>query len=168
MKHGRLRFWFTPQIIPRNEQGWPQWAHISDFNIPDVNSEEPRFREIEIRPGCSAVPDCVFTSLGWSLQGSGAPEMFHQVRVPVYDQSALRFLWTNSLTAPPEEYKWWVHIFGATSSPCCANYALRSSALDNAGKFSPLVINPITRSFYVDDLLLSVGTETAISLAQEL
>ena len=49
-----------------------------------------------------------------------------------------------------------------------ANYALRRTALDNAGKFSPLAINAITRSFYVDDLLLSVDTETAISLAHEL
>ena len=45
---------------------------------------------------------------------------------------------------------------------------LTLTALDNAGKFSPLAINAITRSFYVDDLLLSVDTETAISLAHEL
>ena len=77
-------FGLPAQIIPRDERGWPQWSHISDLNIPNVISEEigiligsnckPCFREIEIRPGSAAVPDCVPTPLGWSLRGSGTPD----------------------------------------------------------------------------------------------
>jgi len=50
-------------------------------------------------------------------------EMFHQVRVRKEDQEALRFLWwSDNYTHPPDVYVMEVHIFGATSSPCVANY----------------------------------------------
>ena len=54
---------------------------------------------------------------GLTVLSADIKEMFHQVRVPAYDQGALRFLWTESLTAPPEEYTWCVHIFG-TEEDC--------------------------------------------------
>ena len=50
--------------------------------------------------------------------------MFHQVKVILDDADALRFLWWDTaLSLPPKEYQMLVHIFGATSSPCCANRA---------------------------------------------
>ena len=62
--------------------------------------------------------------------------MFHQTRVISKDTDALRFLWwSNSIEDAPEEYQMLVHIFGATSSPCCASKALRQTADDNEGKF---------------------------------
>jgi hypothetical protein len=59
--------------------------------------------------------------------------MFHQVRVPEADQDLLRFLWwpDGNLKAEPQEYRMTVHLFGATSSPSCCNYALRRIAQDN-------------------------------------
>jgi hypothetical protein len=51
--------------------------------------------------------------------------MFHQVKVQPEDCDALRFLlWNDDCQKPLEEYKMLVHIFGAKSSPCCANKAL--------------------------------------------
>lgn len=61
-----------------------------------------------------------------------------------------------------------VHLFGATSSPSCANFALRRCAEDNKD-FSKEVIDAILYCFYVDDCLLSVNSEEkAVSLYHNL
>ena len=96
--------------------------------------------------------------------------MFHQSRVTPKDADALRFLWwSSSIEDPPEEYQMLVHIFGATSSPCCANKSLRKTADDNKQKYDPNVIKTVHRNFYVDDSLKSVPTvEQAVQLADQL
>ena len=64
--------------------------------------------------------------------------IFHQVKVLPKDADALRFLWWNdSLDQPSVDYQTLVHIFGATSSPCCANKALKQTAEDNKPRLSP-------------------------------
>ena len=62
------------------------------------------------------------------------------------------------------------HIFGATSSPAVAKYALRRAALDNAADFSSAAVDTVLRSFYMDDCLKSASltTEEAIELVFEL
>jgi hypothetical protein len=58
-----------------------------------------------------------------------------------------------------------VHLFGAISSPSCANFALRRCAEDNKDFFSQQVIETTMYNFYVDDCLASVASEQeAISL----
>ncbi|XP_053274096.1 uncharacterized protein LOC128436341 [Pleuronectes platessa] len=52
-----------------------------------------------------------------------------------------------------------VHLFGAVSSPSCANYALRRTADDNAEHFPHEVVNTVKCNFYVDDCLKSVASE---------
>eukprot|EP00057_Strongylocentrotus_purpuratus_P018285 XP_011672759.1 PREDICTED: uncharacterized protein LOC105442394 [Strongylocentrotus purpuratus] len=62
-----------------------------------------------------------------------------------------------------------VHLFGGTWSPSCCSYALRRTAEDNKGEFSPEAVKAVTRNFYVDDCLISTkDEEDAIRLAQEL
>ena len=51
------------------------------------------------------------------------------------------------------------YIFGATSSPCCANRALIQTADDNEDRYGAEVINTVRRNFYVDDVLKSVPSE---------
>ena len=96
--------------------------------------------------------------------------MFHHVKVLPKDADALRFLWWNdSLDQPPVDYQMLVHIFGATSSPCCANKALKQTAEDNKARLCPEAVKTIQKNFYVDDLLKSVATtESAITLANQL
>ncbi|XP_064644640.1 uncharacterized protein LOC135498317 [Lineus longissimus] len=99
--------------------------------------------------------------------------MFHMVLVPKDDRDALRFLWKDDLESddPPDVYQMVVHIFGAKSSPCCANYCLRRCALDHIDKFSPLVIDTVLHNFYVDDMLKALykcTIEEAIDLVVEL
>ena len=62
-----------------------------------------------------------------------------------------------------------VHIFGAKSSPCCANKALSMTAQDNEENYPPEVIRTVRRNFYVDDVLKSVpNTDQAIPMASDL
>ena len=97
--------------------------------------------------------------------------MFYQVRVRPDDSYVLRFLWWpgNDLQRRPEEYQMTVHLFGAVSSPSCANFALRKTAEVNIQRFDFEVIDTVRKNFYVDDCLKSVPSESeAIRLTADL
>ena len=57
--------------------------------------------------------------------------MFLQVQVPERDKSCLRFLWRPTMNELVQIYEYQRHVFGAKSSPTCANYALKRVAIDN-------------------------------------
>ena len=62
-----------------------------------------------------------------------------------------------------------VHLFGATSSPSCANFVLRKCAEDQSRQFKAEVVQTVLQNFYVDDCLKSVTTdEAAMSMCQDL
>ena len=97
--------------------------------------------------------------------------MFYQVRVTLEDQDVLRFLWwpEGNLDKQPVSYRMTVHLFGGTWSPSCCAYALRRTAEDNGGLYSPAAVETITQNFYVDDCLKSMPTVSeAIDLVSEL
>jgi len=60
-------------------------------------------------------------------------KMFYQVKVPEEHQRFLQFLWwpDGNLDKEVQAYQMTVHLFGGTSSPGCANIALRKSADEN-------------------------------------
>ena len=59
------------------------------------------------------------------------------------------------------------HLFGATSSPSCANFALKKTADDYEEEFGAQAANFIRHNFYVDDGLKSVPTvEEALNLVK--
>ncbi len=86
--------------------------------------------------------------------------MFHHVRVAEEDRDLLRFLWwTNGDTRKPSDvYRMRVHLFGATSSPACANLALRENANRFMTECGEEASQFVKRNFYVDDGLKSVNT----------
>nr|XP_006811381.1 PREDICTED: uncharacterized protein LOC102802724 [Saccoglossus kowalevskii] len=86
--------------------------------------------------------------------------MFSQVTVPIEGRDYQRYLWwpNEDINETPQEYRMKVHIFGATSSPSCANYALRRTAADNRSITGVCAANATEKNFYVDDLLKSVST----------
>lgn len=86
--------------------------------------------------------------------------MFHQVHVNDEHRDLLRFLWweQGDTSKEPTEYRMTVHLFGATSSPGCANLALRTAADDGENEFGMEAASFIKENFYVDDGLKSVPT----------
>ncbi|KAK0147343.1 hypothetical protein N1851_013244 [Merluccius polli] len=96
--------------------------------------------------------------------------MFDQFHVKAEDQDYLRFLWWDNgdLESQPSIYRMKFHLFGAASSPGCANYGLKHVAAEGQGNFSDDTIKFIQRNFYVDDGLSSVASEDqAIQLVKE-
>lgn len=54
-------------------------------------------------------------------------KMFHRFHVSPEDRDYLRFLWWEGgdTKAKPKEYRMRVHLFGAASSPGCADYGMK-------------------------------------------
>ena len=88
-------------------------------------------------------------------------QMFYQVRMAENSKDFIRFLWWEhgDYSKPLKDYRMNVHLFGATSSPSCANYALQKTAEDNIEYYSEDACQTIKKNFYVDDLLKSDNDE---------
>ena len=96
--------------------------------------------------------------------------MFLRFYVREQDRDLLRFLWwSNGDPANPVcEYRLKVHLFGAGSSPACANFGLKRAADDGENEFGEGAANFVRDEFYMDDGLISLPTEQeAISIAQD-
>jgi len=97
--------------------------------------------------------------------------MFSQVRVCPEDADFLRFLWweDGDVSKPPQEYQQLTHLFGATSSPAVATYALLKTASDNEHQYGKEAAETLRRNCYVDDCIKSVdGADHAVGLQSEL
>ena len=92
--------------------------------------------------------------------------MFHQFMVAEDHRDLLRFLWweDGDPNKPVVEYRMKVHLFGASSSPGCANFGLKKAADDGEEEFGNDAASFIRRDFYVDDGLKSVPTAQAVDL----
>ena len=84
-------------------------------------------------------------------------EMFLQVEVKPEDRKFLRFLWFDE-NDRIFTYQYNRHIFGAKSSPTCANFALQRCATDNADG-SERASHIACHNFYMDDLLVSLKSK---------
>ena len=97
--------------------------------------------------------------------------MFYQVFVHPSHCNALRFLWwpQGNLKVEPVPHQMLVHIFGATSSPACAAFCLRQTALDFGKQYDSFISEIVHHNFYVDDCLVSVDTASqAIAVVEQL
>ena len=96
-------------------------------------------------------------------------KMFHQFFVCEPDRDYLRFLWweNGDTNSEPTEYRMRKHLFGAASSPGCANYGLKHLARSQAEAL-PQASSFVQNDFYVDDGLTSVQTECeAVNLIRD-
>lgn len=59
---------------------------------------------------------------------------------------------TNNL---PSEFRMCVHLFGAASSPGCANFGMKQMASDNETEFGTDVANFVRHNFYVDEICIN-------------
>ena len=96
-------------------------------------------------------------------------KMFHRFHVSKEDRDYLRFLWWEGgdTKCEPKEYRMRVHLFGAASSPGCANYGMKYLANQNESEY-PLAADFIRNNFYVDDGIVSLeSVDRAIKLVKE-
>ena len=75
------------------------------------------------------------------VMAADVEQMFHQVKVNPEHTDALRFLWwpDGDLQREPLPHQMTVHIFGAKSSPCCANFSLRQTVVEFGHLYEPLI-----------------------------
>lgn len=90
--------------------------------------------------------------------------MFSQVVVPEEGRDFSRLLWweDGNVERPPSEYRMRVHVFGAISSPSCANYALKKTAGQQEELYTKEATTVICHNFYVDDCLWSTRLKNFI------
>ncbi|XP_068742185.1 uncharacterized protein [Montipora capricornis] len=95
--------------------------------------------------------------------------IFHQVYVNPHHRNLLRFLWwgDGDIDSKPTEFRMTVHLFGATSSPGCANFAMKRTADDFKELFGSELAKFVKEDFYVDDGLKSVPSGTQASAVIE-
>lgn len=96
--------------------------------------------------------------------------MFLQVGVNSINRDLLRFLWweDDDYSKQPSVFRMTVHLFGAASSPGCANFALKSAAEKFGDEIGPKAAAFVKNGFYVDDGLTSVHDEaTALKLIED-
>ena len=99
---------------------------------------------------------------------AGIESMFLQVAVPKEECIVLRFLWRDKPDDNIEIFEYNRHVFGAKSSPTCANYGFQQCGRENKSKF-PVAAATIDRNFYMGDLVKSVDTtQEAIECYQQL
>ncbi|XP_043198408.1 uncharacterized protein LOC122368497 [Amphibalanus amphitrite] len=89
--------------------------------------------------------------------------MFNQVKVNQEHRNLLRFLWwkDGNLQEEPTEFRMTTHLFGATSSPSCAMFALNKTAELYEEECGPEAAAFVRHDFYVDDGLISTPDKTS-------
>ncbi|XP_062547153.1 uncharacterized protein LOC134212888 [Armigeres subalbatus] len=161
------RVWYLPLGIVRNPKKpekvrliWDAAARVNGVSLNDMLIKGPdmltslfavllRFRQ---RP----VAVC-----------GDIREMFHQVRIIQQDRQSQRFVYREQLDQEPQIFVMDVATFGATCSPCSAQYIKNRNAKDFASQF-PRAASAIVNAHYVDDYLDSVDTvDEAVQLVQE-
>lgn len=91
--------------------------------------------------------------------------MFHQFRIRKEDVHSQRFLYREHPSEPVKTFAMDVGSFGATCSPCQAQFIKNLNAKEHEHEF-PEATEAIVRRHYVDDYLDSFDTETeAIKVA---
>ena len=172
-----------------------KWPHLSGVHLPSVDAEiglliasdVPEVLDpLEVKHSQDGGPYASRTSVGWAVngplsrhrRGSRGASFFikadielHQMVQDFYNRDFSESIADNKtdLSSTLAEYQMSVHLFGAVSSPACANFALRKTADDNDRHFSSDVTSTIKRNFYVDDCLKSLPSDKdAIAHVNEL
>ncbi len=154
-------------------------AATSEWYIPHHGVYHPQKGKLRVVFDCSAKfkgtslnnhlmigPDLTNSLLGvlWRFRKNSyaiicdIQKMFHQFKVKEEDRTYLRFLWwkNGDIHSEPSDYRMNVHLFGAASSPACANYGLKTIANQMADENQQKAAEFIKRDFYVDDGLTSI------------
>ena len=160
--------WYLPHhpVLSPNKPG----------KVRRVCNAASKYKEVCLKDEPLAGPDLLHGLIGTIFRfpeglialTADIESMFLQVQVPEQDRSCLRFLWRPRTNEPVQIYEYQRHVFGAKSSPTCANYALKRVGLENEKEY-PIPAKAIQTNFYMDDFIKSVETpEEAIEVSNQL
>ena len=102
------------------------------LQIKTCLQSEQNFKEVYLNDKLLAGSDLLHGLIGTIFRFPERPialttdieSMFLQVQVPEQDRTCLSFLWRPRAIEPVQIYEYQRHVFGAKSSPTCANYDL--------------------------------------------
>ena len=141
-----------------------------------VFNASSRFKGVSLNdlllPGPNLMNGSVDVLIGLRLLpvavGCDIAKHYHQVRVPVEQQSLLRFVYRVSSDQPIKAFQMTRHIFGAVSSPTTAIYALKRTAEAKKEDF-PDAAKILDKHSYMDNILFSIELEEeAIQLCSDI
>ena len=154
------RMWYVPHhgVVNPNKPGKVRVVYNCPATFKGMSLNEQLLQGPDLTNGLCGV------LLRWRKEpvavNADIESMFYQVCVREEDRDMMRFLWwpNGDLDGDLVEYRMKVHMFGAVSSPSCANYVLRKIG-ENCVEESPEVAEAINNSFYVDDMLKAFPSE---------
>ncbi|XP_055632531.1 uncharacterized protein LOC129773008 [Toxorhynchites rutilus septentrionalis] len=161
------RIWHLPLGVVTNPKKpgkirliWDAAAKVDGVSLNTVLLKGPDL--------LSSLPGVLFKFREKPVAVSGdIREMFHQILIRCEDRYALCFLWREDPSQNPETFVMDVAIFGASCSPCIAQFVKNANAEEFAVQY-PKASEAIVRNHYVDDFLDSFDTvEEAQRVAAE-
>jgi len=163
------------ELVPENELQNKSWYiphhavyHKEKNKIRVVFNCSLRYCGTSLNDVLLQGPDLTNSLLGVLLRFRQEPiaimgdieKMFYMVNVDEKSRDYLRCFWFDQVgTNKVSEYRLTVHVFGATSSPSVANFALLQT-IKCSDKHSDAAKHAVEKNFYVDDFLCSVDSET--------
>ncbi|XP_058828346.1 uncharacterized protein LOC131688193 [Topomyia yanbarensis] len=161
------RVWYLPLGVVRNPKKpekirliWDAAARVNGVSLNDMLLKGP---------------DMLTSLFAVLLQFRQRPvaicgdikEMFHQIRIISRDKHSQRFVYRKQPDQVPTVFVMDVATFGATCSPCSAQYVKNMNAQDFEPLF-PRAVEAILKAHYVDDYLDSVDTiDEAVQIVED-
>ncbi|XP_058816184.1 uncharacterized protein LOC131679471 [Topomyia yanbarensis] len=159
------RVWYLPLGVVCNPRKPNKirvvWDAAATVNGISLNSKLLKGPDL-LTPLLSVL--CRFRQRQYAIAGD-IRQMFHQLQIREEDRHSQRFLWRSDEHSTPEIYIMDVATFGASCSPCSAQYVKNTNARDFSERY-PEAATAIINNTYVDDYLDSRDTiEEAAKLA---
>jgi hypothetical protein len=161
----------APEIHENKERWYLPLFGVYHPKKPDqircVFDAAAKYNGISLNDVLLTGPDLTNSLLGILLRFRQEPvaivadiqQMFHNFKVREDHRDYLRFLWhkNNDIECELIEYRMCVHVFGNSSSPAVATYALRRIAEEAREEYGDDMTEFVTKNFYVDDGLISTS-----------
>ncbi|XP_055614900.1 uncharacterized protein LOC129761210 [Toxorhynchites rutilus septentrionalis] len=150
MKHISRRVWYLPLnvVLHPRKPGKKRLVWDAAAQVDGISLNSQLLKGLDQLVSLPSVI-CKFRERQIGF-GGDIKEMFHQILIRSVDKHSQRFLFRFDTTTPPDVYIMDVATFGATCSPCSAQYVLRKNADRFAEKY-PDAVAAVKSKMYMDD-----------------
>ncbi|XP_062537677.1 uncharacterized protein LOC134206002 [Armigeres subalbatus] len=166
-KMDRRKMWYLPLnlILNTKKPGKVRLVWDAAARVDGVSLNSQLLKGPDMLTSLTAVV-CRFRERPIAF-GADIREMYHQLKIRKEDKSAQLFVFRRNRTEKPDVYIMDVATFGASSSPCSAQFVKNLNAHEFMHEY-PDAAKAIVESHYVDDYFDSVNSvEEAIQRAKD-